>query len=127
MEKGENLFRLYSCGIRDVAKTSIMFAIEGTFLMQGTPAVFFKFGDALDINSSLRCAERHELIGHYRCYGMSGNADGINAYYRRTMHLAFKWVNRRSQKKSMTWGYFNKYLSWNPLPMPKIYRRLTIA
>ena len=70
---------------------------------------------------------KQKLVGHYRYYGMSGNADGINAYYRRTMQLVFKWINRRSQKKSMTWGFFNKYLSWNPLPTPKIYRRITIA
>lgn len=33
MEKGENLLRLYSCGIRDSVKISILFAIEGTFLV----------------------------------------------------------------------------------------------
>jgi hypothetical protein len=67
---------------------------------------------------------KQKLVGHYRYYGISGNADGINAFYRRAMRLAFKWVNERSQKKSMTWGFFNKYLSWNPLPMPKIYHRI---
>jgi RNA-directed DNA polymerase len=67
---------------------------------------------------------RQKLVGHYRYYGISGNADGLNAYYRRTVRLAFKWINERSQKKSMTREFFNKYLSWNPLPGPKIYHRL---
>ena len=66
---------------------------------------------------------RQKLTGHYRYYGISGNADKLNAYYHRTVQLAFKWINRRSQKKSMTREYFNKYLTWNPLPVPKIYHR----
>jgi RNA-directed DNA polymerase len=66
---------------------------------------------------------RKKLVGHYQYYGISGNMDRVRAYYRRTELLAFKWINRRSQKKSMTWGFFRKYLSWNPLPVPKIYHR----
>lgn len=66
---------------------------------------------------------RKKLVGHYQYYGISGNMDRVRAYYRRTELLAFKGINRRSQKKSMTWGFFRKYLSWNPLPVPKIYRR----
>ena len=67
---------------------------------------------------------RQKLVGHYRYYGISGNIVKLVAYYRRAVRLAFKWINRRSQKKSMTRGFFNKYLLWNPLPRPKIYRRL---
>ncbi len=73
---------------------------------------------------------KQKLIGHYRYYGLSGNAERINAYYRRTVRLVFKWVNERSQKKSMTRDFFNRYQSWNPLPAPKIYRclyALTVA
>ncbi len=73
---------------------------------------------------------RKKLIGHYQYYGISGNMERLNAYYRRTVRLAFKWINRRSQKKSMTRGFFNKYLLWRPLPVPKIYHRtytLTVA
>ncbi len=67
---------------------------------------------------------RQKLIGHYRYYGISGNAERLEAYYYRTVRLAFKWINRRSQKKSMTRDFFfKKYLSWNPLPVPKIYHR----
>jgi hypothetical protein len=67
---------------------------------------------------------RRKLIGHYRYYRISGNIERQERYYyRRTMQLVFKWVNRRSQKKSMTREFFNKYLSWNPLPAPKIYHK----
>lgn len=66
---------------------------------------------------------RKKLIGHYRYYGISGNIERLERYYRRTVQLVFKWVNRRGQRKSMTREFFNKYLSWNPLPVPKIYHR----
>jgi RNA-directed DNA polymerase len=64
---------------------------------------------------------RKKLIGHYRYYGISGNIERLERYYRRTVQLVFKWVNRRGQRKSMAREFFNKYLSWNPLPVPKIY------
>ncbi|WP_264722807.1 MULTISPECIES: hypothetical protein [unclassified Wolbachia] len=33
----------------------------------------------------------------------------------------YKWINRRSQKKSMTWEQFVHYVEVNPLPKPKIH------
>jgi hypothetical protein len=67
-----------------------------------------------------------KLVGHYRYYGMSGNMQGIENYYYRTVRLAFKWVNRRSQKNSYNWTQFNRFLSFNPLPKPKIYHFYTL-
>lgn len=62
-----------------------------------------------------------KLTGHYRYYGVSGNMEGLRQYYGMTLRLAFKWANRRSQKKSYTWEKFRRVLAWNPLPKPKIY------
>ena len=62
-----------------------------------------------------------KLVGHYQYYGMSGNMRGIRNFHYHTVRLAFKWINRRSQKKSYNWLQFNRFLSFNPLPKPKIY------
>jgi len=62
-----------------------------------------------------------KLVGHYRYYGVSGNMSGLKQYYWTTVRLVYKWVNRRSQKKSYNWEKFRKVLAWNPLPQPKIY------
>jgi hypothetical protein len=67
---------------------------------------------------------RSKLNGHYRYYGVSGNMRELRAYYNRSMRLAYKWVNRRSQRRSYTWHSFLRYLEWNPLPTPRIYRDL---
>ena len=43
---------------------------------------------------------KQKLVGHYRYYGMSGNMRWLRNYYYQTLGLAFKWTNRRSQKRS---------------------------
>jgi len=64
---------------------------------------------------------RLKLIGHYRYYGISGNYQELRKYYTYVVRLAYKWINRRSQRKSYDWKQFNHFLKWNPLPRPKIY------
>lgn len=61
-----------------------------------------------------------KLVGHYNYFGVSGNSRCLQQYYRRTLKLLFKWLNRRSQKKSMNWDQFNNYLQVYPLPQPRI-------
>ena len=66
----------------------------------------------------------HKLLGHYHYYGVSGNIRRLRAYRTQTIRLAYKWVNRRSQKRSYNWKQFNNWLKYNPLPEPKIYHRI---
>lgn len=65
-----------------------------------------------------------KLIGHYRYYGISGNYPRIARYYYETIGCAFKWLNRRSQKRSFSWEQFRRYLEHYPLPKPKLYHNL---
>jgi RNA-directed DNA polymerase len=64
---------------------------------------------------------RLKLLGHYRYYGISGNMPAMQVYYTRTLKLAHKWINRRSQKQSYSWQQFWNFVKYNPLPLPKIY------
>jgi RNA-directed DNA polymerase len=61
-----------------------------------------------------------KLRGHFQYYGVSGNYKSINAFYKHTVRVLHKWLNRRSQKSSMNWKNFNKYLECYPIPKPKI-------
>ena len=45
----------------------------------------------------------------------------INDYYWHVRRLLFKWINRRSQKKSYNWEQFKEMLKTYPLAIPKIY------
>jgi group II intron reverse transcriptase/maturase len=64
---------------------------------------------------------RLKLLGHYRYYGISGNMPALRRFFRETSALAFKWINRRSQKKSFTYAQYCSFKKYNPLPEPKIY------
>jgi len=61
-----------------------------------------------------------KLRGHFQYYGVSENYRGIWRYYWATLRMVHTWLNRRSQKRKMSWVRFNKYLEHYPLPKPKI-------
>ena len=65
-----------------------------------------------------------KLRGHYQYFGISGNYRSINSYFHQVKRLLFKWLNRRSQKRSFNGEGFLQYLNRYPLPKPKIYRNL---
>ena len=51
--------------------------------------------------------QRH-LRGHIQYYGVSGNSRGVAGYVYFATRLLFKWLNRRSQKRSMNWKRFGQ-------------------
>lgn len=62
-----------------------------------------------------------KLVGYYSYCGISGNIQELRKYHYQTLGLAFKWINRRNQKRSYNWSQFYRFLSFSPLPQPKIY------
>jgi len=64
---------------------------------------------------------RIKLLGHYAYYGITDNSKMIGNYYDIVIRLLFKWLNRRSQRRSFTYDKFKRYLKHNPLPLPRIY------
>jgi group II intron reverse transcriptase/maturase len=65
-----------------------------------------------------------KLHGHYAYYGVSGNYRKIKLFHHQVERLLFKWLNRRSQRKSFNWEQYSKYEQRFPLPKPKIHHRL---
>ncbi len=61
-----------------------------------------------------------KLRGHYQYYGVSGNFESIQSYYNQNIKLAYKWMNRRSQKKTWNYEEFSDYLKRHSLPQPKV-------
>lgn len=61
-----------------------------------------------------------KLTGYYNYYGVSGNIEQLKIYYQKTRTLAFKWLNRRSDRKSFNWEEFEDRIKGNPLPLPKL-------
>ena len=59
-----------------------------------------------------------KIIGHYNYYGVSHNLSKLNHFYYACISQLYKWLNRRSQKKSFTWEKFQRRLMFNPIPAP---------
>ncbi len=62
-----------------------------------------------------------KMIGHYRYYGITDNSRTLKLFYDESMKLLFKWLNRRSQRRSFSFDKFKLFLVKYPLPNPKIY------
>jgi len=56
-----------------------------------------------------------KLQGYCRYYGVSGNRPAVSNYVNEVKRLIFKWLNRRSQRKSFSWDKFNLFLKRHPL------------
>lgn len=67
---------------------------------------------------------RAKLRGHYQYYGISGNMRSMERFYRTTMCMTLKWLNRRSQHKSFNRERFKEYVGCYPLPKPSIVYNL---
>jgi len=65
-----------------------------------------------------------KLRGHYRYYGIAGNFVSISNFLHTTKKLVYKWLNRRSQRKSYTWDGFNQMLKTFPFVQPCIYGKM---
>ena len=64
-----------------------------------------------------------KMRGHFQYYGVSENSASIAKFYRLTIKMVLKWLNRRSQKRKMNWANFTKYLECYPLPKPRIVHK----
>ena len=73
--------------------------------------------------SMIEHVSRH-LRGHYNYFGVSGNHRSINAYGYHAARILFKWLNRRSQRGSITWKRFWELLKDGLLPRPRIIHNL---
>jgi hypothetical protein len=65
-----------------------------------------------------------KLRGHINYYGVSHNADYVEKFLYEANRIVFKWLNRRSQRKSFTWENYAKYIETHPLPTVRIVHRL---
>lgn len=53
---------------------------------------------------------RRHLQGHIQYYGVSGNSRGVSGYVYFATGLLFKWLNRRSQRRSLNWKRFGEVI-----------------
>ena len=64
-----------------------------------------------------------KLRGYFNYYGVINNGKGINQFYAAAIKALYKWLNRRSQRRSFTWDEFNVKMKWYGLITPKVVER----
>lgn len=65
-----------------------------------------------------------KLRGHIQYYGVSFNSKLVESFSVAAVRIFFKWINRRSQRKSFDWDKFNLFQKKHPLPKVKVHHRL---
>jgi RNA-directed DNA polymerase len=65
-----------------------------------------------------------KLRGHVQYYGVNFNGKHVQRFLYESEKIIFKWLNRRSQRKSFEWKEFRLFTKKNPLPVAKIYCQL---
>ena len=70
---------------------------------------------------------KSKIVGHINYYGYAVNNLKINHFYQEAIKSLFKWLNRRSQKRSYTWEGFEERLknfplmkTWNDLKLKQL-------
>jgi len=61
-----------------------------------------------------------KIQGHCNYYGVTGNRRMIGNFIDECRSFIYKWLNRRSQKKSFNWDKYVLFLKMYPLPKVKI-------
>lgn len=65
-----------------------------------------------------------KLEGHIQYYGVSFNTAHVKKFIYAATRILFKWLNRRSQRKSFNWEQFNRFIQVNPLPNVRVCHSL---
>lgn len=63
---------------------------------------------------------KKKLIGHYNYYGINNNSKAICDYYIYVKWNTYRILNRRHQKKSMSYEIFNRIWTGFSMPIPRI-------
>ena len=61
-----------------------------------------------------------KLQGTWNYYGLIGNFRRMQLLYEETRRAVYKWLNRRSQRKSLTWPEVDQLLVRFHMPLPRI-------
>lgn len=69
---------------------------------------------------NLMATLKKKLQGYWNYYGVIGNSKRLGQYYYQVSRILFKWLNRRSQKKSFTWNSFNRLLQRFGISQPHL-------
>jgi hypothetical protein len=74
-------------------------------------------------NAMVVFMQRH-LRGYMQYYGISGNGLSLTRYFRQASWLLYRWLNRRSQRRSLSMERYIRLVNNGLLPRPRIIHHL---
>lgn len=76
-----------------------------------------------DKQSQMLKSLKAKLQGTWNYYGLIGNFRRMQLLYEETCRSLYKWLNRRSQRKSLTWPAMDRLLLRFKIPKPRIVEK----
>lgn len=70
----------------------------------------------MELNSKLR--------GYYNYYGVIGNWASLEEFYYHVQRILYKWLNRRSQRRSFNWRQFKNVMKRYRIERPRITEKI---
>lgn len=86
------------------------------------------FTEKIKANRHQKLPQQHQRIcrglkGYYGYYGTKGNYEKLAVFLHKVTRIWHKWLNRRAQKRTLTWEKFRGILNKYPLPAPRIVHK----
>ncbi len=61
---------------------------------------------------------KRKVRGHYNYFRAVGNVSSLWCFHKAALSLLYKWLNRRSQRRSLTWDGLKRVLDTHRFPTP---------
>ncbi len=69
---------------------------------------------------------KRKLVGFSNYFGLPDNSRSLNYVHNYVLHSLYKWLNRRSGRKSYNWSNFKKMLEYFQIETPRVSKRLVL-
>ncbi len=69
---------------------------------------------------------KRKLVGFRNYFGLPDNSRSLSYVYDYVLHSLYKWLNRRSGRRSYNWSNFKKMLEYFRIESPKVNKRLVL-
>ncbi|ATC95314.1 hypothetical protein PTUN_a2909 [Pseudoalteromonas tunicata] len=66
---------------------------------------------------------KRKLMGYRNYFGLPDNSCSLDRLYSYVLHSLYKWLNRRSGRRSYNWSNFKKMLMYYAIERPRVSKR----
>jgi len=70
---------------------------------------------------------KRKLVGFRNYFGLPDNSRSMSYVYDYVLHSLYKWLNRRSGRRSYNWSNFKKMLGYFNIVQPKVSKRFVVV